>query len=250
MDGIIDGVKFTGQYIELNRVELDRRALTDPLFDLQLDTIPTGNSNKISVKLTMKALKTTNATLIAQVALLENQTGTFKNVLRKQLLGGDGETITLPFNKGDVLFKQKDNVEINVPITNPSQLTIIGYVQDKNTKEIYQSIIKPAPYKKGGIVVGLEPDNTPSTLNGILVYPNPANGSFYLGLPADRTAEGFGWKLIDQRGVILKSGDFDDLINNAKQVDVTGLANGVYLVMLSGPGKSVVYQKIVVMNRN
>ena len=250
MDGIIDGVKFTGQYIELNKVELDRRGLTDPLFDLQLDTIPTGVNNKISVKLTMRALKATTSTLIVQVSLIENQVGTSKNVLRKQLFGGDGETVTLPFNKGDVLFKTKDNVEINVPILNASQLTLIGSVQDKNTKEIYQSIVKVAPYKKGGVVVGLEPDTTPTTLNGISVYPNPANGYFYLGLPADRTAAGFTWKLIDQRGVILNSGDFDELINNTKRVDVTGLANGLYLVMLSGPGKSVVYQKIIVMNRN
>ena len=250
MDGILDGVKFKGDYTDFNMVEFDRRALTDPQFDLRLDTIPTGNNNKISVKLTMRALKSINTPLIVQVALIENQTGTFKNVLRKQLLGSDGETITLGFNKGDILFKTRDNVEINVPITNPGQLTLVGYVQDKNTKEIYQSIVMSAPYKKGGVIVGLEPEIIPTTLNGISLYPNPANGSFYMGIPEGKTGVGFTWKLIDQRGIILKSGDFDELINNTKQVDVTGLANGIYLVMLAGPGKSVVYQKIVVMNRN
>ena len=250
MDGILDGVKFSGKYTDLNTVEIDRRALKDPLFNLQLTELPTATNNLISVKLTMTALQAISTPLIAQVALLENQTGTFKNVLRKQLFGADGETITIPLKVGDVLFKQQDNVEINVPITNPGQLTLVGYVQDKNTKEIYQSFVIPASAKQGSVTVGLEPPSAPTTLNGISIYPNPANGSFYFGLPENRTAEGFTWKLIDQRGVTLKSGDFEGLINDSKQIDISGFANGIYFVMISGPGQSAIYQKLIIMNRN
>jgi hypothetical protein len=249
MDGIIDGVKFKGNYTDLNRVELDRRALKNPVFDLQLVELPTAANNIITVKLTLTARQVVSVPLIVQVALVENQSGTFKNILRKQLMGADGETITTPFNIGDVLSKQKDNVLIDVPITNPGQLTLIGYVQDKNTKEIYQSIVLPATTKQGSVTVGLEPaPNLPSTLNGIKLFPNPASGSFYFGLPENRTGDGYSWKLIDQRGVTLKSGDFDNLINNAKQIDIAGYANGIYFVMISGPGQSVVYQKLVIMN--
>ena len=236
--------------VDLAGVEVDRRALVDPLFDLTLTELPTAATNLISIKLSISARQNTNTPLIAQVSLIENQTGTFKNVLRKQLFGADGETITLVFNKGDSLSKQNDNILINVPITNPGQLTLVGYIQDKNTKEIYQSIVIPASSKQGSPIVGLEEQAIPTTLNGISVYPNPANGSFYFGIPADHTSEGFSWKLIDQRGITLKSGDFEGLINNTKQVDVTGYANGIYFIMLSGPGKSVVYRKILIMNRN
>ncbi|MBY0432995.1 MAG: T9SS type A sorting domain-containing protein, partial [Cyclobacteriaceae bacterium] len=251
IDGIIAGKKITGTSTELTHIELDRRALTDPLFDLQLTTLPTGNNNTITVRLSMTARKAVNTPLIAQVALVENQTGTFKNVLRKQLFGADGETITLPFNVNDNVSRQKDNIEINVPITNPSQLTLIGYVQDKNTKEIYQSIVVPAPTLQGAVVVGVEPDPLKSTtLNGIAIYPNPANGSFNFGLPDNTTSEGFTWKLLDQRGITVESGDFSNLINNTKSVNVSGLANGIYFITLSGPGGSVVHRKLVVMNRN
>ena len=251
MDGILNS-KLTGTYTDLDLagVEVDRRALVDPLFDLTLTELPTATTNLISVKLSITALQNSSTPLIAQVSLIENQTGTFKKVLRKQLLGADGETITLTFNKGDILSKQNDNILINVPITNSGQLTLVGYVQNKNTKEIYQSIVIPASSKQGSLTVGLEEQSIPTTLNGISIYPNPANGSFYFGIPEDRTFEGFSWKLIDQRGIMLKSGDFEGLINHTKQVEVADFANGIYFIMLSGPGKSVVHRKIVIMNRN
>ena len=199
----------------------------------------------------MTARTTITTPILAQVALLENQTGTFQNVLRKQLFGADGSTITIAFAPGTIRVEQLNNILINVPIANPSQLTLVGYVQNKNTGEIYQSIVVPAPYKKGAVVVGLEDQKTsPTTLNGISIYPNPANGKVFLGAPADQSLEGYAWKLIDQRGVTVKAGGFDDLINNAKEISVSELANGIYFVQLAGPGHTVVHRKLVVMNRN
>ncbi|MBS1978980.1 MAG: T9SS type A sorting domain-containing protein, partial [Bacteroidetes bacterium] len=251
MDGIVDGVKFKGKYTDINKVEIDRRALVDPAFDLQLTTIPTGVNNEVTVVLTMTARQDMPGPLVAQVTLMENQTGTFKNVVRKQLMGPDGLTITIPLKKGDVLVKQQNNVKIDVPITNPSQLTLVGFVQDKNTKEIYQSAVIPAPTLQGAVVVGLEPQVlAPTTLNGIAMYPNPANGSFYLSVPDGNPVEGYTWRLIDQRGITVLSGDFNDMVNNERQIPVSELANGIYFVELTGPGQSVVHRKLVVMNRN
>ena len=252
MDGIVDGIKFTGYFTDLNLIEIDRRALKEPLFDLTLENVATASNNLISVKLTMKARKAINTPLIAQVVLVENQVGIFKNVMRKQLMGTGGETITLPFNVNDVLIKSATDVTINVPLVDPTKTKLIAYVQDKNTREIYQSVVIPiaAPFKQGILITGLEDTVVPTTLNGIAVYPNPASGSFYFKLPENRTSEGFIWKLIDQRGATLKSGDFDNLSNNTKQVDISEFSNGIYFIMLSGPGGSVVYQKVVIMNHN
>ncbi|HUM47861.1 MAG TPA: PKD domain-containing protein, partial [Chitinophagales bacterium] len=256
MDGILDGVKFKGNYtdIDANGVEVDRRALKDPAFDLTMTGI-SASGNNISVTLNITARKTINTPLIAQVALLENQVvngaGTFKNVLRKQLFGPDGETITLPFTgppSATTVSKVHNNVAVNVPIVNPSQLTLVAYIQDKNTKEIYQSLVMPAPPVTGAIVTAVENPGPLTTLNGITIYPIPAKGSFYFGLPDAKSAEGFAWRLIDQRGITVKSGTFDDMANSTRQVDVTDLANGIYFVTLTGPGGSVVYRKIVVLN--
>ncbi|NOT76129.1 MAG: PKD domain-containing protein, partial [Cyclobacteriaceae bacterium] len=253
MDGILNS-KFTGKYTDLDLlgVEVDRRALVDPLFDLQLENVATSDNNKISVKVTINALKNFNSPLILQTALIENQVGTFKNVLRKQLFGADGETITLPFTAGNTLVKTKDNVVINVPIADNTNTSLIAYIQDKNTKEIYQSVVIPilAPFKVGSVVVGLEKGSAPTTLSQISVYPNPASGHFNLKVPDDATVDGFTWKLIDQRGKTISNGDFNGMQDNTKQVDITGVANGIYFIMLSAPDQSVAYQKVVVLNRN
>ncbi len=105
------------------------------------------------------------------------------------------------------------------------------------------------PKKKGSIVTGIEHPIIPTTLNGIKIYPHPANGSFNFGLP-DSSSSGYSWKVSDQRGVVVLKGDFENAFDNRKQIDVSNLANGVYFVIISGPGQSTVYQKLMVMNRN
>ena len=188
-----------------------------------------------------------------------------RNVLRKLLFGADGETITNTWVAGTSIVKLKSDVEIDVPIANPANLRLVAFVQDKNDlpkvppgeqasspfKEIYQSLSIKAPRKTGSPVVGIDDKELvgPSTLNGIKIYPNPANGSFNFELPTG-TSAGYSWKLADQRGVIIQKGDFEDAFNNLKPVDISGVANGVYFVIIAGPGKTVVYQKLVVMNRN
>jgi len=266
MDGRLSakGTTFDGTYDKLTALEIDRRALIDPLFDLRLDTLPTGLNNTVTVQLTITARENFTTPLIAHVALVEDNVGGNRNVLRKLLFGGDGETITNTWVAGQTIVKQRTDVEINVPIANPANLRLVAFVQDKNDipktplgepasspfKEIYQSISINAPRKTGSPVVGIEKEALlPTTLNGIRVFPNPANGLFNFEIPEGKVT-GYAWKLSDQRGVIVQEGDFEDAINSRKQVDISSLANGVYFVIISGPGKSVVYQKLVIMNRN
>jgi len=253
VDGLVNGTTFTGAFTDLDQfgIEVDRRALVDPQFDLVLDTIATGNPNQISVRLTMTAKQPHSQPLLTQVVLVENLVGPMENVVRKHLFGADGRTVSQNFpNVGDSRSEQADNVVINVPIADPTNLSLVAYVQNKNTQEIYQSVVIPAPYKRGAVIVGLEDQKYATTLGGITVYPNPANGKLFLGVPPDQSAEGFTWKLIDQRGVIVKQGDFNELINSAREIAVGDIANGMYIIQLTGPGHSVVHKKVMVMNRN
>jgi len=99
-------------------------------------------------------------------------------------------------------------------------------------------------------VVGLEEEVIPTTLNGISIFPNPANGVFNFSIPDENTTDGYAWKLSDQRGVIVRSGDFENRIEGRKQIDVSDLPQAVYFVIITGPGKSVVYRKLVIVNKN
>ncbi|MCB0493977.1 MAG: PKD domain-containing protein, partial [Cyclobacteriaceae bacterium] len=249
MDGKLDGVKFTGSFLDISNTEIDRRALVDPLFEIVLDTLPTNNSNTITARLSITATQPFSAPLIAQVVLVEKNVGGAKNVVRKHLFGADGATISTPWALGQNLVQSKADVTINVPISNGSQLILVGYVQDKNTKEIYQSKVINAPVKSGSVVVGLEDEPFDPIATQITMYPNPSNGEVNFGLPSNNM-KGYTWRIADQRGVVMLEGDFDNDINGVVSVGVADLPNGVYHVIITGRNNSASYKKLVVMNRN
>ncbi|NOS94021.1 MAG: PKD domain-containing protein, partial [Cyclobacteriaceae bacterium] len=252
MDGI-KNAKFDGTFTKLNKIEVDRRALKDPKFTLKLDTIPitvNNKSNYISVKMTITADTIVNVPLIAQVALVEDDVATttpnriHKNVLRKLLLGSDptkpdGITISTPFVKGDIAIRPNPTVEtqLNVPIKDWTKLKLIGFIQDKVTGEIYQSTILKLTNKKiGSTIVGVEPEEpTVASLDQIQIYPNPANGKFNFAVPSEFPS-GHIWKISDQRGIVVMKGDFNDGANGVKTVDISGLINGVYFVLIGAEG--------------
>ncbi|MEQ8364378.1 MAG: PKD-like domain-containing protein, partial [Cyclobacteriaceae bacterium] len=249
MDGKLDGVKFTGSFLDISNTEIDRRALVDPLFEIVLDTIATNNSNTITARLSITATQAFSAPLIAQVVLVEKNVSGAKNVVRKHLFGADGATISTPWALGQNLVQSRVDVTINVPIANGSQLLLVGYVQDKNTKEIYQSKVINAPVKRGSVVVGLEDEPFDPIATQITMYPNPSNGEVNFGLPSNNM-EGYTWRIADQRGVVMIEGDFDNGVSGVVSVGVSDLPNGVYHVIITGRNNSASYKKLVVMNRN
>jgi hypothetical protein len=255
MDGIIQPPKFNGVTTLLNNTELDRRALVDPQFDLTLDTISTGNSRSISVRLNATVKQQITDPILLQVALLE--TGivvdgiNYKNVLRKQLFGADGIIVPPPYTIDTPFSTEVTNIDINVPIVNADSLYLVGFVQNKNTREIYQSIVLKAPRKDGLLIVGID-DKTDAigVLSNIQMFPNPANQVFDFGLPA-KLPRGTSWRIIDQRGVTVLTGDFENAVNGKKQVNISELTNEVYFVLITSPeGNAIVRKKLVVMNRN
>ena len=130
-------------------------------------------------------------------------------------------------------------------------MILIGFVQDKNSKEIYQSIVVKAPKKNGSPIVGVK-DKDPivlAALNSIQLFPNPANGEFYFGIPEDIQSESV-WQIIDQRGISVLHGDFSKSTNGLLPVNISTLSNAMYYVVISAPGGFEVRKKVMVMNRN
>jgi hypothetical protein len=258
MDGLRNNGLFDGTTTKLNNVEIDRRALVSPKFTLKLDTIATGKPTFISARLTITADTVVNVPLIAQVALVEDNTVvgelTYRNVLKKLLYGSDptkpdGITITQPFAKGQTLIvpNPTQEVEINSRVYNSSNLKLIGFIQDKNTGEVYQSVIVTAPRKFNSPITAVEDDPFMAQIHQIEIYPNPANRKFNFAVPGEFPS-GAIWKISDQRGIFVDKGDFHDATNGTKTVDVSQLANGVYFVLIGAEGKVPVYRKLVVIN--
>ncbi|KXK24181.1 MAG: PKD domain-containing protein, partial [Bacteroidetes bacterium OLB12] len=186
MDGLLEPGKFTGRWTELNRIELDRRALVDPVFDLQLTDLPTSENTRMSVRLTLTARQDYTQPVLINVALLEKEVSGFKNVLRKNLFTPAGLVIELPFTAGQIVNREALDVVLDVPIVDPNNLMLVGYVQDLQSNEILQSVVMRtgvAPKQTDPITAV---DDTPAlaTLKSIQVFPNPASLEFNFGLPA------------------------------------------------------------------
>nr|MCU0420399.1 PKD domain-containing protein [Cyclobacteriaceae bacterium] len=257
MDGIINPPRFVGSPFDVTRIEIDRRALIDPLFDMRVDSVATNNPETIGFEVQLTARRAVNSPLILQVALVEktvtNAQGTFQNVLRKNLLGNAGATITNAFAAGAELIRTENEIEIDVPTVNSDQLMLVAYVQDRTTKEIYQSAILNVIYKRGRLVTSIEEEEKPEAwgalLNEMQVFPNPASQRAYVGAeqPIPKT---MAWQVADQRGLVVLRGNFDKVDNNRLELDVKSLPNGLYQLILTSPTGAKAHKRLIVLNHH
>ncbi len=247
-----------GDSSNINAIEIDRRALrTPPLTITQIDTTgSTPTNHTLNVKVHIRADTAITYPLYAQVALVETPVvisspdpnpGIYNNVVRKLLFAGDGVTKSGAMAVNDTQVFTKGDVEINAKIADPTKLYLVAFIQNFVTKEVLQSAVMPLTKKVGSLITGIEPSI--AELEQIQIYPNPANGKFSFGTSGD-FPDNCIWKIADQRGINVMTGNFNDAFNGAKSVDITSLTNGVYFVAIGAPGKNPVYKKLVVLNSN
>ncbi|MBL7857635.1 MAG: PKD domain-containing protein, partial [Cyclobacteriaceae bacterium] len=258
MDGIIGdyyGRVFNGGISNIDPIQLDRRALEDPAFRIDIDTTQTTTrTDVLDLNVTYTYTNQTPFTgpVTFQVALIETDVVadvfTLTNVLRRHLLTTGGQTENRSWALNDQLAIPISK-EIDVQLQNQNNLWVVAYAQDKFSQEILQATLVKAPRKNSATVVGVEDDPTKAELNAIRVYPNPVSQKLYMQLD-EKLTKGYTWQIVDQRGVIVLSGDVDRDLTTPQQVLVGDLPNGIYFLELGIPGKSKIYKKIAVMNSN
>ncbi len=258
MDGIQDNY-FNGFIATISDEELDRRALEDAPFDIQIDTIAGPGTNdliRLVVTFTyVDSLKPLNTPVTFHAALLERGVSGAGggNVVRKLLLQSEGRTVTRSWAKGDTEIA---NIQyaIDVPIVNSDSLFILAFVQEKDqvldSRRILQTAIVKSGRKKGITVVGLPDDPITGDLADLSIYPNPASNVLNITVGGNLPRQ-YNWAMIDQRGVTILSGELkQDFSSGPQRIDVSGVANGIYFMAIQTGDKSVVHRKIAVMNRN
>jgi hypothetical protein len=256
MDGILGNYYYTyfnGSSARITADEVDRRSLEDPMFSIKLDTVASAKNQiraHLEVTYVDSAQNYTNP-VILQMGLVETDVWVgsapriYKNVLRKFLLENEGLTINIPWTYGLTRQVDVDQV-IDVPIKNRDKLYLIAFVQDKVTKRIHQAYIIKGPSKTGVSPVGLEDDPVAAEVRDVMVYPNPASGTLNFKLD-NELSRVYDWKIVDQRGVTVLDGN---LRSNFHKVDISGLANGIYFVVIGADERSLIYRKIAIMNQN
>ncbi len=276
MDGLLgwhkasptDSTFFNGNYAVIDEVEIDRRSLVDPLFNILLTVDPPapGEESKVKGQVILEyadSLQSLSDALILNIALVDDDalvnytdgTGAeaHRFVVRKLLLGNEGMLIQANWSYGQtqqITFEQN----IDVPITSGGNQRLVVFVQDRyatngSSRVIHQSLVSQPIQRQGVKPVGLEDDPIAAEVRSIQIYPNPANNVLKFNLQNQLTRH-YTWKMIDQRGITVLDGDVNQFFDHPQEIDISKLANGIYFIQIGIGDTSIIYRKIAVMNRN
>lgn len=258
---IMDGIQgtyfnneFDGAYTDVNPFSVDRRALQDPAFDIK---VTFNNSGPTEISATAELtyidpVQTLGVPVTFQLALVERDVNNNLFVLRKLLLQS-GRAFTRSWQNGD-----KEIIEIvselNVPVSNPANLYVVGFVQlqedapnlGEPAKRILQSILLKAPEKEGRVLVGIEDDPVVAGIRDLQIYPNPSAGDLYLQSDIDLPYN-YTYYIVDQRGITLMQGDIPREMATPRRIDIHALPSGIYFLAIRTADREVMYKKIAVV---
>jgi hypothetical protein len=260
----MDGIKeynFTGANIQ--DYQIINRSLIDPLFDIQaVVSIVGSNDESALMDITITATDTLNEevsiyampieTSITGLAMLNTLGIDSLNNIAKDMVPEGGlkiETITnwqegtqyqIPFEWSPA----KIGIE---NIYDPTRLGVVIFVQNavnQGTREIYQAIYRKIDGLNVSPITGLEDELNAKRIETADIYPNPAQNYFNVALSSELTQD-MDWVIIDQRGVELLRGKFEDG-RALYEVDANSLPNGLHMMIFNGNKDYKVIRKIII----
>ena len=244
---IQDGNDFKNSTFLYTQATLDLRKLRDPVFSIDLSTDMVNNTD-LTVSATIRALDTLqNSNISVHFAVLEdlitNLTGTFgdtvfESVLKNMLPNAAGTQFIQSWNPGDSAvvseFWKMDNVY------DPSQVTVVAFVQDNDTKEVYQAVRQINSSFTTAI---------PSIKHegfDFAVYPNPTDERLNIAF-SGRLREGSLIRVYDQLGSLVEVYDIPKGIYGMG-ISTSTYANGIYLIAWSNIDGTLATKKVIVQH--
>ena len=223
---ILDGGDRKFNYSSTNTLEssdINRRMLEDSKFRITIEQEQQGENLAVSAKI--KAVENITGTKVnVFVALVEKtvvgNSNTYKNVLRALLPDAAGTLIERDWSVGDSIFvTQSWNIPAGI---DADSITTVVFVQDENSKEIYQ-----AAFADTLSTITAIDDFINNIMNPeIIVYPNPAYEEINIKLN-DYAESDLNVELYNNIGMVVKS---TTLLKgeNVKSISVQELISGIY----------------------
>ena len=237
---IVDGGDRKFNYSSTNTLEstdINKRMLEDPKFKIIIQQDQQGENLAVSAKI--KALENISDTEVSiQIAVVEksvvSDSKTYKNVLRTFLPDAAGSLIERNWLIDDsTTVNQLWNIPDGI---NMDSLVTVVFVQDEETKEIYQASFSDTL----STITAIDDILTEITNTNIIVYPNPAYNEFNIKLNSF-TESNLQIELYNNIGNLVKS----SIIlkgENFKTIEVNELPSGIYYLKIQNEryiGKSV-----------
>ncbi|MDC0231481.1 T9SS type A sorting domain-containing protein, partial [Aureispira] len=250
---LIDGMSIgTGVSQDLSEYNMDYDMLQFPDFDITINT-PVLSGNALSVTYSVEALVNKGAaeyavhTVVIQDSFTYNSGGfNMLSIMRKMLPNAAGQRYNQSWNTND-FFTATENWdysgEIGFSSFNSNQLEVIVFIQNMDTKEVYQVQTTQDLTKYTVPVEELEGELSMEIID-LKVYPNPSSDQFTVEF--DKELQGaYDWRLVDITGRIFQTGiaqrGTKSFIINADR-----LVSGTYFFVINSE-KVYTHRKLVVI---
>jgi hypothetical protein len=259
VDGLQTYDKYGNTPDAITTAVIDNKALEDAKFGLDLSCKKTGpGADTLDIKALMVA-KTplVNQNIVMHITVLEraitqgNGGGNALNngyewVLRKMLPDASGTLISQNWNTGDSLVIPQKWQFAAGDFFDTSKIEIVAFVQNYQTKEVYQAARIGANGSTTTIPIVTDVTPDADATNSLLVYPVPSDDQINI-LFANDTKEEADYSLMNELGITVASGKISKGIRmltfNSKQY-----ASGVYHLSIVKEDGSRIVRKIMVMH--
>lgn len=223
-----------------------KQSLKTSDFDVQVESLDAADASylKVRVHVTAKTDIGIGKQPILHLAVVEKLVGENNVfVLRKLIPNAIGHALPISMQEDDFI-EIIDSVRIEKPQIDVTELALVAFVQDVNTREVFQADIDLNPTflpDQPTLVTGIE--NLSEYIN---IYPNPANESFEIELPT-KAENRLMVNLIDPVGRATQQLYFEKG-EQTKTVNTQNLAQGIYVVQIGSGKTGVVRKKVLVVH--
>jgi hypothetical protein len=243
---------------QLDGNDLLRRILLNSPFSITVTPKITGGVLTVNTVLTANEGFTSD-NLILYLVVTEKErndkTGAlgekiFRNIFRKFLPDAGGTELQRIWTKNES-FIVPEQSWIIANVKNFSDIEVVGFIQNSQTKEVYQVESEILTTGKTGIdsskhnenAIGDE-RNLPAASISFGIYPNPADEWLRIGF-SDKLISGAEVRIFDFQGAVKKayrveSGESELFIEDL------GLKAGIYLVRISSGGVDLGFRKLII----
>ncbi|MCB9232722.1 MAG: HYR domain-containing protein [Bacteroidia bacterium] len=240
----LDGNYHQGPITDFNQDLIDLRTLDDAIFLIDtLDLVQNGNLLTAMTQFRYVADTNSTADVQLQMAVIERKVGgftaangetNFEWVMKKMLPDAGGTLYTATWQPGTTKSATYTWDVTGHTIYDPSQLELVVFLQNKNTREVYQTA-----YSGPQLITASEPGPAPAEPQ-LLIWPNPARDLVRVEISEGILSHA---TLINLTGQVLRNWE---LHQNSAELSLEGLSAGVYLLNLQTMDGQNLTRKIVV----
>jgi hypothetical protein len=227
--------------------EFNTQTLIDAPFAIDVSTVDTEEGMiEVQASVTSKIANPNTGPLRLFFLLVEKEVEVdnvmFKNVVRKILPSAAGYalpqvmTLDLPVT----ITAPELSWVVNNANINPANLAVVAFIQNLETRKVYQTAIDENPANLPTLVTGVE---NPAFAKRIQVYPNPSNEEVNIVLP-EVSKSSTPLRLTDSFGREITATDFKPG-QQSKILNTKDLSAGVYFIQLKTE-KGIAVRKLVV----